>query len=152
MRSLLRTAYRAILRLHPLAFRAEFGDEMLWIFDEESRNGSSMRLLFDGLLSVAVQNVRPRIQQTTPQAEAVGPYYREIESSLPATRFFQAGLIAVSYFFAISLFLSMVTPRLTLLDLSRQQNWLFTRIAIFSSDPPPSIKKSHSESLSRRHR
>jgi hypothetical protein len=148
MRSPLRFVYRAILHLHPHSFRAEFGDEMLWIFDEESRNGSSTRLLLDGLRSIVVQRIMRSRQQ--PHSETGGPYYCEIESSLPATRLFQAGLIAVSYFFAISLFVSMVTPRLTLLDMSQQRDWLFTRIAIFSSDPPTNIKKSGNETVLRR--
>ena len=55
MRPLLRTAYRAILHLHPQAFRAEFGEEMLWIFEEESRTGAVPRLLLDGMRSIVVQ-------------------------------------------------------------------------------------------------
>jgi len=32
-RSFTRLIYRLLLWLHPLAFRKQFGDEMLWIFD-----------------------------------------------------------------------------------------------------------------------
>lgn len=139
MRSFLRLAYRAILHLHPYAFRAEFGDEMLWIFDqelrdEESRNGASARLLFDGVRSIVTQHAKPRIQQTA----TVGPYYCEIDSSLPAFRFTQAGIIilsCLSCLFSISLFVSMVIPKLTALDPSRQKDWLLTRVKIFSSSP-----------------
>jgi hypothetical protein len=61
-----RTAYRLVLRLHPRGFRAEFGDEMLWIFDEEMRCGESggtrvllrcTRLLADVIRSAFIQRV-----------------------------------------------------------------------------------------------
>jgi hypothetical protein len=138
MRSPLRIVYRAVLRLHPHSFRAEFGDEMLWIFDEESRRGAAASLLFDGVRSIVVQNVKPRTQQT----ETVGPYYCEINSSLPAFRFTQAGLIVISCLFclfSLSLFLSMVIPRVTVPD----GGWLFTRIKIFSSVPMPGPQRSN---------
>lgn len=137
MRSLLRIAYRAILRMHPASFRAEFADEMLWIFDEESRRGRVTHLLFDGVRSIAIQHAKPRIQQ----AETAGPYYCEIDSSTPAVRFGQAGFIILSCIFCIfnvSLFLSMVAPKLTVFDASKQKDWLFTRIKILSPIPAPS--------------
>lgn len=108
--TLTRIAYRAILRLHPCTFRAEFGDEMLWIFDEEARNGSSTRLLLDGLLSVAVQNIRPRLQ-ATPQVAAAGlPFYVEIDSTVPAERIANTWLIALTCTLSLCLFLSMMVP------------------------------------------
>lgn len=33
---MMRAVYAGLVRLHPPAFRAEFGDEMLWIFDESA--------------------------------------------------------------------------------------------------------------------
>jgi hypothetical protein len=60
-----RTAYRLVLRLHPRGFRTEFGDEMLWIFDEEMRYSESggtraircTRLLADVIRSAFIQRV-----------------------------------------------------------------------------------------------
>jgi hypothetical protein len=46
-----RSLYRGLVRLHPRAFRSEFGDEMLWIFDEASASGASS-LITDGLISL----------------------------------------------------------------------------------------------------
>lgn len=106
MSSPLRLVYRAILRLHPVGFRAEFGDEMLWIFDEESRRGAALRLLVDGLRSILVQNLRPRLQQV----EIAGPYYREIDSSLPSERLGQAVLTVLFCFVSMTLFMSMIVP------------------------------------------
>jgi hypothetical protein len=127
MRPLLRIAYRAILHLHPRDFRIEFGDEMLWIFDEESRHGAAAHLLFDGVRSIVVQNVRPRIQQ----AEAAGPYYREVDSSLPAERFAQASLVVLCCSLSLSLFLSMVVPKVSV----PISGLLYTHIKILSSIP-----------------
>lgn len=52
---MLRPLYRCILRLHPPAFRARFADEMLSIFDHAGGTRASLRLLLDGLLSLARQ-------------------------------------------------------------------------------------------------
>jgi hypothetical protein len=106
MSSPLRIAYRAILRLHPVGFRAEFGDEMLWIFDEESRRGAALPLLGDGLRSIVKQNLRPRLQQV----EIAGPYYKEIDSSLPSERFVLAVVTFLFCFISITLFMSMIVP------------------------------------------
>lgn len=55
-----RLVYRAILRLHPSAFRDEFGPEMLWIFDQEQRQGAGAHLLLDGTISLLRQRSRLR--------------------------------------------------------------------------------------------
>ena len=55
-RILSRLAYRFLLRLHPASFQYDFGDEMLWIFDEEP--GAATYLLFDGALSLLRQRFR----------------------------------------------------------------------------------------------
>ena len=125
MRPLVRIAYRAILCLHPRDFRAEFGDEMLWIFDEESRRGAALRLLLDGLRSIVIQNIRPRFQQT----ETAGAIYREIDSSLPPERFALAALVALCCCLSLSLFLSMVVPKVSV----PINGLLYTRIKILSS-------------------
>jgi hypothetical protein len=52
-------AYRLILRIHPPCFVERFGDEMLWIFEEERQRGATLRLLFDGILSVVRQRLNP---------------------------------------------------------------------------------------------
>jgi hypothetical protein len=50
--------YRLILRVHPAPFVSRFGDEMLWIFEEECQRGATARLLFDGILSLLRQRFR----------------------------------------------------------------------------------------------
>jgi len=55
-RILSRLAYRFLLRLHPASFQHDFGDEMLWIFDEQP--GGAAYLLFDGAISLLRQRCR----------------------------------------------------------------------------------------------
>jgi hypothetical protein len=53
-----RFAYRLLLRLHPSSFQDEFGGEMLWVFDEEFKQGNAGYLLRDGVTSVLRQRCR----------------------------------------------------------------------------------------------
>src|SRR5262249_37614749 len=54
-RSVARSLYRCLLGLHPPYFQAQFANEMLWIFDETAKRQGVLRLLGDGLLSLARQ-------------------------------------------------------------------------------------------------
>lgn len=49
-----RYLYRAILSLHPPAFQDQFGEEMLWIFDETCAAGA-LALLLDVFFSLCRQ-------------------------------------------------------------------------------------------------
>ena len=122
MTSALHLTYRAILRLHPHDFRAEFGDEMLWIFDEQSGQGHTLSLLWDGLRSTAIQHIR---KPPPPQYQTAGPIYIEIDSTIPAERIAQKWLVTLS----LSLFLSMIVPGVAT-PLGRL---LYNRIQILSS-------------------
>ena len=53
--TLLRRVYRGLLRLHPEEFRREFGEEMLWIFDEISATKRTAPLFADAVGSLARQ-------------------------------------------------------------------------------------------------
>lgn len=56
MISLTRAAYRGLLYLHPPAFREQFGDEMLWIFEESAGvEQNAAVLLADGAMSALRQ-------------------------------------------------------------------------------------------------
>jgi hypothetical protein len=50
-----RGAYRGLLWLHPPAFRRQFADEMLWIFDEAAGTCGAASLLADASLSLIRQ-------------------------------------------------------------------------------------------------
>ena len=51
----MRTCYRCLLWMHPAAFRREYGDEMLWIFDQTAPSQHVGSLFVDGLGSLARQ-------------------------------------------------------------------------------------------------
>src|SRR5713101_9113836 len=50
-----RVAYRCMVRLHPRVFREQFGEEMMWIFEEAADTHGAFRLLSDGIVSLARQ-------------------------------------------------------------------------------------------------
>jgi hypothetical protein len=89
-----------MIHLHPASFRGEFGEEMLWIFDEETSNGRILSLFLDASRSVVLQRVRLHTKKTAPVA-----YYVEIDSALPAQRIAQATLAAI--YFGTSLLLAL---------------------------------------------
>lgn len=129
MRPLLRLAYRAILQLHPHAFRVEFGDEMLWVFNEELRHTSAAALLLDGLRSLVVQHA---VRQRSPQVVVEGCYY-EISSAPPLFRFTQAGSIILTVAFVLGLLYTHLVPKVTSTDYAAQKSWLFARIQVLAS-------------------
>jgi hypothetical protein len=51
----MRTCYRSLLWLHPPAFRREFADEMLWIFDRAAESQSTAALFVDAAGSLVRQ-------------------------------------------------------------------------------------------------
>jgi hypothetical protein len=87
----LRVTYRLILWLHPGSFRSRFGDEMLWIFDEERRRGAAARLLLDGVLSLLRQQVK--VEKKT---EPIVAGFALLDTSLGIAprRFIEAGVTA----------------------------------------------------------
>ena len=83
--------YRLILRSHPPSFIERFGGEMLWIFEEECKRGSTVRLLFDGLLSLLRQRL------STQEKPTHGPMSTVLlisDSRMSTVRLLQGGLIA----------------------------------------------------------
>lgn len=120
-----RLAYRVLLRMHPHAFRCEFGDEMLWIFDEESRRGHALPLLMDGLRSATVQ----RIARAHIHPDVAEGYYREINAAIPLQRFTQAASILL----LIWLFLLVAVSRTPGTAFPTGQNFLFVRISLMPS-------------------
>ncbi len=53
----MRRFYQTLIWLHPRAFRTEFGEEMLWIFEEHSGECGRVALLFDAAVSLARQTL-----------------------------------------------------------------------------------------------
>ena len=52
---MLRHLYRCAVRLHPSSFRLRFGDEMLYIFDQQKGTLAGVGMLFDCVVSLLRQ-------------------------------------------------------------------------------------------------
>jgi hypothetical protein len=59
---MLRRLYRCAVRLHPSSFRRRFGDEMLYIFDQQKGTRAAARITLDCVFSLLKQwTLRPHI-------------------------------------------------------------------------------------------
>ena len=103
----LRSVYRYILHLHPAPFRERFSDEMLWIFDEQSKQGACACLFLDALLSLARQSARIRRER---EEVPVGFGILALDSSIGAPRIFQALLLAFLLFVGFMRFVHSEYP------------------------------------------
>src|SRR6266404_8515686 len=104
-----RIAYRCIVQLHPQAFRSQFGEEMMWTFEQAAETHGAFRLLGVGLVSLTRQWVfRPR-PWSVAMTEAVpctsgetGLFaWEHINASparLPVRRWMQGSLISLALF------------------------------------------------------
>jgi len=81
----MRRLYRLLILLHPPAFRQQFGDEMLWIFDE-SRSDRGPSLFGDGVVSVVRQWVIRRAIWKYPTAAAAAGLIFSLCSALAHVR------------------------------------------------------------------
>ena len=52
---MVRGLYRSLVWLHPVAFRLQFGEEMLWIFDQAVDTWCAGSLIADAGMSLARQ-------------------------------------------------------------------------------------------------
>lgn len=87
----LRSSYRLIVRMHPGPFRDRFGDEMVWIFEEERRRGAAARLFFDGIVSLLRQ--RSKVEKSAaPMVAGFG--LLDMGWDIAPRRFVEAGITA----------------------------------------------------------
>lgn len=104
MNAPLRLLYRALLHLHPNSFRDRFGEEMLWIFDEQTRQSRSLPLLVDVLRSLLVQHVAAQLH---PQPQP-SSFYSEISSTPPLRRIAHATILSIA---AVSILTHLFGPQ-----------------------------------------
>ena len=57
---------------HPAEFRERFGEEMIWIFEEESGRGRGGRLLLEGIVSLVRQSLRGEEEMAVALAAGFG--------------------------------------------------------------------------------
>lgn len=81
--------YRALLRLHPRAFRERFGPEMVDIFEQEHRTKRRAGLLIDAFISAVRQRTfAPASQKQMPVAGPAQliavPVFQTLEGGLPS--------------------------------------------------------------------
>jgi len=107
---MLRSLYRCLLRLHPPAFRTRFADEMLSIFDQASGKKEALRLLLDGLQSLARQwTLRPEFwrDSSAPAPLSVPdgiPSFLSIDPFRPRTAAVIHGLALTAVVFCLTCF------------------------------------------------
>jgi hypothetical protein len=99
--------YRILLRLHPVPFRTRFQDEMLWVFEEQSRHENLSTLLLDGLRSLLVQHVSSSHDVEPVQT---GFALEIATSSLSSKRMLQAALGAAALTLGFAFVLSGGSP------------------------------------------
>lgn len=102
-----RFVYRVMVQLHPKWFKDRFGDEMMWIFEEESRGGGSVRLLADGLRSLVRQRCRV-VDRATEGSVLSGMVI--VDSGLGAGRFLQGAAMAFVLFGGFAVLLGQRVP------------------------------------------
>lgn len=116
MRSLVRSVFSVLVRLHPQDFRRDFGGDMLWIFNESMDRakpgvgsiGVCALLLSDVFRSVLLQHF---VREQTPD-KAGGAMFVQIDSSGLVVRTVQATFLILACLctaFNIVLFLYMTT-------------------------------------------
>jgi hypothetical protein len=78
---MLRRLYRCAVRLHPSSFRRRFGEEMLYIFDQQKGTLPALSVMLDGVLSLLRQwTLRPHISIELPAAPLLSPAADHIPS------------------------------------------------------------------------
>lgn len=108
-------AYRLLLRLHPPAFRRQFEEEMLWVFDELAEERGAAALFVDAFASLARQwVVRSFLQRllvgdiglSPARSLAAGLFTWERigfpERPLPVPRIVQGSLASVAFLVSLS--------------------------------------------------
>lgn len=126
-------AYRGMIRLYPPSFRGEFEDEMLWIYDEEMREGRGASLFLDAACAIVRQQVSSKIRRPVPVA-----YYVEVDSALPAQRIAQAMLVMVYVGFCLCILLA---PWVSMIKPSSHGVWFVSRIQAVVAIPDGSPGK-----------
>jgi hypothetical protein len=145
---MLRRLYRCAVRLHPSSFRRRFGDEMLYIFDQQRGTLAALGVTLDCVLSMLRQRMlRPHIGRElataplgSPTANHV-PSFQTIETFQPRA----SALIHGTLLSLILLYVSVVAIRYSSIHVS---NLRFPQVAVdvtqsVSGDSEKSPEQAH---------
>jgi hypothetical protein len=123
---MIRLLYIWLIRLHPAHFRQQFGDEMLWIFDQAAGIRTGVSLLADAFLSLLRQWTfrpgTPAVSSTGPKPDGV-PVFYTIDTSLPRGVLMNGGVWTVAIFAALSFVIGRGgSPGISWIDIGRYSN------------------------------
>ena len=97
---MLRYLYRCAVRLHPSSFRERFGDEMLYIFDQQRGTLTAFALVLDSFLSVLRQwefrlhlRIGPTTASVVHQTSNGAPSFATVDNFRPRTSAIIHGMV-----------------------------------------------------------
>jgi Beta-lactamase len=128
-----RVVYQCVVKLHPRIFRVQFGEEMMWIFEEAAATHGPLRLLGDGVISLIRQWIlRPRpssvalAETASATSRGAGLFSWEhigaSPSRLPAGRWVQGGMMSLALFMGVWQAARTVTKRAPVTNLGIESN------------------------------
>lgn len=91
---MMRRLYALLIRLHPAQFRARYGDEMLWIFDQTRDMHGRRWLISDAVVSAMRQHVMRADaveEPAVPQSADGIPMFISVDRPLPAAQILMRG-------------------------------------------------------------
>jgi hypothetical protein len=108
---MLRRLYRCAVRLHPSSFRRRFGEEMLYIFDQQKGTLSPLGVMLDCVFSLLRQwTLRPHIGIELPAAPLLSPAadhipsFETLDPFRPRTSAIISGTVLSLILFCMSVF------------------------------------------------
>ena len=99
-----RSLYALLLRLHPREFREDYGEEMLWVFEQDAKERTAYWLLWDGVRSLVRQRLlRPGGSAGIAVTAQDGPAFLVLNEAQVPTRVWIGGLAAAALLFSLVL-------------------------------------------------
>jgi hypothetical protein len=149
---MLRRLYRCAVRLHPSRFRRRFGDEMLYIFDQQKGRLAALGLMLDCVFSLLRQwALRPHISIELPAAPLLSPtvdhipLFRTLDTFRPRASAIINGTALSLILFCMNVFairyswihvLNLSTREISVVPSQQDQSWTHPSHSAGSSTQP----------------
>jgi len=104
---MLRQLYIFILLAHPATFKYRFGMEMLAIYDEAAKHGSTLPLLADGVKSLFRQRMHPYQPPAVAPAGDGTPLFNSLDDTLPRCHLMTGAAFSLALFSTLMLGIGM---------------------------------------------